>query len=65
MKKVNRAGRSRPNRREFDLKYAFVECSFRETAISGCLSGAVFLDCDFADTEFEAASAKGCDLQMS
>jgi uncharacterized protein YjbI with pentapeptide repeats len=44
---------------------AFKECSFRETAISGYLSGVVFLDCDFADTEFEAASAKGCDLQMS
>jgi uncharacterized protein YjbI with pentapeptide repeats len=44
---------------------AFVGCSFRETVISGCLSGVVFLDCDFADTEFEAASAKGCDLRMS
>ncbi|MGH3719662.1 MAG: pentapeptide repeat-containing protein [Pseudonocardiaceae bacterium] len=44
---------------------AFVGCSFRETVISGCLSGVVFLDCDFTDTEFEAASAKGCDLRMS
>ncbi|MGH3888128.1 MAG: pentapeptide repeat-containing protein, partial [Pseudonocardiaceae bacterium] len=44
---------------------AFIGCSFREATISGCLSGVVFLDCDFADTEFEAASAKGCDLQMS
>lgn len=44
---------------------AFKECSFRETAISGYLSGVVFMDCDFADTEFEAASAKGCDLQTS
>ncbi|MGH3867609.1 MAG: pentapeptide repeat-containing protein [Pseudonocardiaceae bacterium] len=44
---------------------AFIGCSFRETVISGCLSGVVFLDCDFADTEFEAVSAKGCDLRMS
>ncbi|MGH3707533.1 MAG: pentapeptide repeat-containing protein [Pseudonocardiaceae bacterium] len=44
---------------------AFVGCSFRETVISGCLSGVVFPDCDFTDTEFEAASAKGCDLRMS
>ncbi|MGH3872903.1 MAG: pentapeptide repeat-containing protein [Pseudonocardiaceae bacterium] len=44
---------------------AFNGCSFRETAISGCLSDVVFRDCDFADTEFEAANAKGCDLQTS
>ena len=44
---------------------AFIGCSFRETVISGCLSGVVFLDCDFVDTEFEVASAKGCDLRMS
>jgi len=44
---------------------AFAGCSFRESTISGCLSGVVFLDCDFADTEFEPANAKGCDLRMS
>lgn len=44
---------------------AFVGCSFRETVVSGCLSGVVFLDCNFADTEFETASAQGCDLRMS
>ncbi|HVQ98818.1 MAG TPA: hypothetical protein VMS16_08455 [Mycobacterium sp.] len=44
---------------------AFAGCSFRETVISGCLSNVVFLDCDFADTEFEPANAKGCDLRMS
>lgn len=44
---------------------AFAGCSFRESTISGCLSGVVFLDCDFADTEFERANAKGCDLRMS
>lgn len=44
---------------------AFVGCSFRETVISGFLSGVVFLDCDFADTEFTTANAKGCDLRMS
>jgi uncharacterized protein YjbI with pentapeptide repeats len=44
---------------------AFVGCSFRETEISGCLSGVVFGDCDFAETEFVTANAKGCDLRMS
>jgi uncharacterized protein YjbI with pentapeptide repeats len=44
---------------------AFVGCSFRETEIRGFLSDVVFLDCDFADTEFAAANAQGCDLRMS
>ncbi|MGH3831011.1 MAG: pentapeptide repeat-containing protein [Pseudonocardiaceae bacterium] len=44
---------------------AFIECSFRETMISGCLSSVVFADCDFADTEFAVNSAKGCDLRTS
>lgn len=44
---------------------AFVGCSFREAEISGFPSGVVFLDCDFANTEFAAANAKGCDLRMS
>jgi uncharacterized protein YjbI with pentapeptide repeats len=44
---------------------AFIGCSFRETEIGGFLSGVVFLDCDFADTEFAVVNAKGCDLRTS
>ena len=44
---------------------AFRECTFREATISGDLSAAVFLDCDFAATEFGAVHAKGCDLRSS
>jgi uncharacterized protein YjbI with pentapeptide repeats len=44
---------------------AFVGCSFREATIAGDLSNAVFLDCDFTDTEFAASNANDCDLRAS
>lgn len=44
---------------------AFRECSFRDGIITGDLSDVVFLDCDFAGTDFRAAAAKGCDLRSS
>jgi uncharacterized protein YjbI with pentapeptide repeats len=44
---------------------AFVGCSFRETTIAGDLSNAIFLDCDFTDTEFAATNANDCDLRAS
>ena len=44
---------------------AWRECTFREATITGDLSDAVFLDCDFAGAEFDTALAKGCDLRSS
>jgi uncharacterized protein YjbI with pentapeptide repeats len=44
---------------------AFRECTFREATISGDLSDTVFIDCDFAAADFQAALAKGCDLRSS
>lgn len=44
---------------------AFKGCSFRESVITGDLSGAVFLDCDFRETEFDVSKARQCDLRSS
>ena len=43
----------------------FERCSFREATISGDLSNTIFLDCDFASTEFRVRKATRCDLRTS
>lgn len=43
----------------------FERCSFREATISGDLSNTIFLECDFASTEFRARKATRCDLRTS
>ena len=46
-------------------RVAFRECTFRDATIFGELTDVVFLDCDFAGTEFDAVSAVDCDLRSS
>ena len=46
-------------------RVAFRECTFRDATIAGELTDTVFIDCDFAGTEFDAAGATNCDLRSS
>lgn len=43
----------------------FERCTFREATISGDVSNTLFLDCDFAGTEFRVRKATKCDLRTS
>lgn len=46
-------------------RVVFHDCTFREAAIHGDLTGVVFQECDFAGAEFTATAAKGCDVRSS
>lgn len=43
----------------------FERCTVDQARISGDLSRVLFLDCDLAGVEFQAATARGCDLRTS